>query len=64
MNPNPKTASRKEAFRKIGEALTDYYTGHASQFSIKAKRIQDSAVSSKLGGPQMKSQQWERTSKP
>jgi len=56
-----KRAAHKEKFRKIGQALKDYYVGGESQFDIHPRPIQDPALSSRLQGPQMKSTQFERT---
>jgi len=53
-----KREARKEKFRKIGAALTDYDRAWADrlqrhQFDIKPSVVQDKEVSSRLGGPQM-----------
>ena len=61
-----KNNLRREQFRKLGHAISglkDYFTGEDCQFEIKSRAVQDSTVSSKLFGPQMKTQQFERTVK-
>jgi hypothetical protein len=58
-----KRIERQEKFRKIHEALRDYYSGMESQFEIKGKAVRDPKFSSGFEGPKMKTQQWERTAK-
>lgn len=54
-------SQRKDAFRKIGDYLRDYQTGRESQFEIKGRAVKHRDVSSRLYGPQLRTQQWERT---
>lgn len=58
---SPNREKHRKQFQKLGAALKDYYTGEDSHFEIKSKAIQDPKLSSRLCGPQMKSQQFERT---
>ncbi len=56
-----KRLARKAAF--ASSAIRDYQTGMESQFEIRPRPVQDRQLSSRLGGPQMKTQQFERTVK-
>ena len=58
---SPNREKHKAQYSKLGAALKDYYTGEDRQFEIKGKAVQDPKVSSKLFGPQLKTQQWEAT---
>jgi hypothetical protein len=64
-----KRAEHKEKFKKIGAALStlsvnqiawrDHLGDH--QFKVVSKAIEDKSISSRMYGPQMKSQQFIRT---
>ncbi len=61
-----KNEERREKFRLIGKAISeqawkDRLGDH--QFEIRGRAIQDPLVSSRMYGPQMKAQQWERSSR-
>lgn len=61
MSPNREARTKK--YSTTDETSRDYYSGNTSHFKIKSKPISDPLLSSRLEGPKMKSQQWERTAK-
>lgn len=58
-----KRREHKEQFAKIGAGLREYWTGNDCQFDIKPRPVEDKELTSRLCGPQMKTQQFERTSR-
>ena len=66
MNLSQERKDRKEAFAIIGRMITaqawrDRNMEHS--YEIRGRAIADPSVSSRMFGPRMKSQQWERSSK-
>jgi hypothetical protein len=64
LTPNAKTIARKEAFRRIGAAITRRAAQGPTLFNphyqIRARAVADRELSSSTG-PQLKTQQWEPT---